>query len=91
MRVLLDECVPKRLGRLLTGHTARTVRAGPSAPSHFSTSGACRRVPLATYTTAANVNPATAMTSEMTSDSRMEFAVAPEATPGKRRRAKPPT
>lgn len=25
MRVLLDECVPKRLGRELTGHTVRTV------------------------------------------------------------------
>lgn len=25
MRVLLDECVPKRLGRLLVGHTVRTV------------------------------------------------------------------
>lgn len=24
MRVLLDECVPKRFGRLLTGHTVRT-------------------------------------------------------------------
>jgi hypothetical protein len=25
MRVLLDECVPKALGRLLTGHATRTV------------------------------------------------------------------
>lgn len=25
MRVLLDECVPRRLGRLLTGHAVRTV------------------------------------------------------------------
>ena len=25
MRVLLDECVPKRLGQLLTGHAVRTV------------------------------------------------------------------
>jgi hypothetical protein len=25
MRVLLDECVPRRLGRLLVGHTVRTV------------------------------------------------------------------
>jgi hypothetical protein len=25
MRVLLDECVPKRLGRLLVGHVVRTV------------------------------------------------------------------
>jgi hypothetical protein len=25
MRVLLDECVPKQLGRSLTGHTVRTV------------------------------------------------------------------
>ena len=25
MRVLLDECVPKRLGRSLVGHTVRTV------------------------------------------------------------------
>lgn len=25
MRVLLDECVPKRLGRLLVGHAVRTV------------------------------------------------------------------
>jgi hypothetical protein len=25
MRILLDECVPKRFGRLLAGHTVRTV------------------------------------------------------------------
>lgn len=25
MRVLLDECVPRRLGRLVSGHTVRTV------------------------------------------------------------------